>query len=208
MLKAAIIYLQGSSGNLLLRTLTLSKKTIPLTRLGQDDNLTPTQRLDVYNNWSADDWTKSETEISYWYSEGYEDFVKYELDPRWFIDNFHPNQFCYENERQLLWLGQGWQYLIYIDYDDSDIPEITQLAELKRKDLAHKTQIKTEHETLARMKHQLPGLSVHWKTFKDLNSYLSSIKYLDAKLNLSLDYDLVTDLWTKWNNSTNAITKQ
>ena len=95
MLKATVVYVQGSGGNLLSRSLSLSEQTIaylpksfahaqPITHISALD------RFKLYNNWSSKNWTLSETEIGLWYHAGLQDFYNYEDSDLWLIDQFHP----------------------------------------------------------------------------------------------------------------------
>ena len=107
MLKAAIVYLQGSGGNLLVRTLSLSEQTVAYLPM-QYAEQQPTAEVSVhdrfkyYNNWDATNWTATETDIRIWYHTGMQDFVNYETTEKWLIDSFHPAMFKSEIDKKVL----------------------------------------------------------------------------------------------------------
>ena len=106
MLKAAIVYLQGSGGNLLSRSLSLSEKTVaylPVEYSQQQPylELSATDRFAFYNNWDYTNWIRSES-LSIWYKHGKQDFVNYENSDLWLIDQFHPAMFDAETTKKIL----------------------------------------------------------------------------------------------------------
>jgi hypothetical protein len=147
MLKAAIIYLQGSGGNLLSRVLTLSPQTIAYLprELSQQQHCFKIEELDrylLYNNWDSNDWIQTENNIRLWYHCGINDFANYESSDMFLIDQFHPCMFDYENKRSMLWTKESqWQNLIFIRYCPESLDKIASLASKKRPDLNHLEQI-------------------------------------------------------------------
>jgi hypothetical protein len=210
MLKAAIIYLQGSGGNLLSRVLTLSPQTIAYLpkefsqrqhyfKIGAFD------RYQLYNNWNSKNWTQTENDIRLWYHCGSNDFVNYESSAMFLIDQFHPCMFDYENKRSLLWTKESrWQHLIFIRYRPESFGKIVSLASKKRPDLDHAKQIYSKEldcmETLIET-HQ-NRLEIWWEDMLKLNSFLDSTKIIADKLQISLDWDLASNLWNKWHQQT------
>lgn len=212
MLDICIIYLPGTGGNLLLRTLTLDEDTVALVKedLCKQQStirLSSCKRLQMYNNWNAGDWTQAEMEVQIWYHHGLTDFVDYEKTDLKFIDCMHPGMFEYENTQKILWRDQSaWQHLVLIEWDLSDLDLIKRLAVAKRPNYNHKLQIElNEIESYNRLK-KIPGLhSIHWKNMLQLTSYIDNIEKLSKKLNLKLDLDMVEQLWKKWKVETDKL---
>ena len=213
MLKAAIIYVQGSGGNLLARTLSLSEKTIaylpktmaleqPTTQISVQD------RLKLYNNWNNKNWAFSEDEIGIWYHHGCQDFYHYEDSELWLIDQFHPAMFESELNKQVLFkTTQSWEHLIFIQWKQSSLDTIIKLAKLKRLDLKHEFQIKNkELDIFDKMINTYQGAHViNWEDMLNETTYLDSIKGIAQKLNLILDFSLVKKLWKSWKIETDKI---
>jgi len=212
MLKVVIVYLQGSGGNLLARTLALDENTVPFVPQHLADtqpNLkwSKQQRLATYNNWNNNNWVQTEKKLGIWYHHDMVDFVDYENSDLMLIDTFHPAAFIDENCRKILWNNlDQWQHRVLINWDDDDLEEILLLARLKRKDLQHVFQIRqTELSSFAQVK-QLPNFHyVQWKDMLQLDSYILTITQLADKLNLELDKDLVSQLWISWKQQTDKI---
>jgi hypothetical protein len=212
MLKAVIIYVQGTGGNLLARTLTLCESTIPYVprELAEQQptlHATAKQRLEWNNNWNAHDWTETELSRAIWYRKGLQEFVNYELSELNLIDYFHPMDFERENGRQLLWTSvQSWQHLIYIRHRTTSLPLIKTLADRKRRDLKHVYVIESqEMPKFHQLRDQYPGLTIDWEDMLSLDTYLIAIQRLAQALKLELDYTLVQELWTSWKQATDEI---
>lgn len=212
MLTAMIVYLQGSGGNIVARSLSLDPDTVPYVPSNLADQqhqlyMSTQHRLRLYNNWNSQDWTRTKTELKIWYHSGLTDFVTYEQSPLKLIDTFHPQAFLDEDRKQHLWHKRTqWQQCVLIDWDLDDLPEIMCLARLKRKDMNHVEQIK-QHELTAFT--QIKELSnfhcIHWKDMLQLDSYIFAIMELANKLNLHLDQDAVSLLWSNWKQHTDII---
>lgn len=212
MLKAAIIYVQGTGGNLLARTLTLAESTIPYVPRELADQqprlqATAQERLSWNNNWNAADWTETELSRAIWYEKGIVDFYHYEQSPLHMIAYFHPVAFDYETGRQLLWNSvQSWQHLIYIRYQDTSLPLIKLLAERKRRDLRHVYVIEpAEIPKFHELYHQYPGLGIDWEDMLEERTYIAAIQRLVHELELELDYTLVQQLWRDWKMATDKV---
>jgi hypothetical protein len=215
MLTAAIVYVPGSGGNLLARTLSLAAGTVaylPDTLAAEQTLLDPVpdQRFALYNNWNHSNWTNTETSIGMWYHHGLNDFVDYELSSLKLIDQFHPAMFAYETQRQILWNSvAAWENLVFIKYRPESLVQIINLAQVKRKDLSHAHQIKTtEASCFAQLQEQYPNhLAIWWEDMLQLDSYIKSIKQLAEQLSITVDLELATQLWQCWNYNTNLIIK-
>jgi len=201
LLKAAIIYLQGSGGNLLIRTLALSEQTIAYLPRAQYDTQ-PTQhvsaqdRIKLYNNWNSKNWTTTETDIGIGYHTGARDFYEYENSDLWLIDRFHPEMFADELDKKVLFTDiSSWEHLIFIKWKESSLDTIIKLAKLKRPDLNHRVQ--TELDVFKKLT-TYPGLFIQWEDMLKESTYIESITGLAQKLNLVLDFSLVTQLWKSW----------
>lgn len=212
MLKLVLVYLQGSGGNLIARTLSLSEKTIPYVPATLAKNqatlkLTPKERLTLYNNWSSNDWENSEKNCSIWYHHGLTNFLEYEKSNLWLIDTFHPTDFIKENRQCNLWENiNQWDHRLLIDWSPQSLKDITFLAKHKRKDLKHEHQI--NHHELTNfnvVKHMLNFDKILWEDMVTLDSYVSVIKLLDQQYNLNLDYSLVKQLWSQWDLQTKKL---
>ena len=212
MLKAAIVYLQGSGGNLLSRTLSLSEQTVaylPAQYAKEQPTMEviASDRFKYYNNWNSTNWISTETDIRIWYHNGTQDFVNYEITDKWLVDSFHPAMFESELIKKVLFeTEKTWEHLIFIRYNNSSLPVIEKLAKLKRIDMDHILQIKnTEIRVFNKLIECYPAHYVNWEDMVDLSTYIIAIKELATKLKLILDYSLVEQLWTSWNIETMKI---
>ena len=212
MLKAAIIYTQGSGGNLLARSLALSKQTIPYVprELAEHQpvlQLSEQARFNYYNNWDCADWTTSEKSLRLWYHDGINDFVQYEKSPLDTIDQFHPAAFETETEQQVLWtMENNWEHIIFIKYKHFSLPNIIKLAELKRPDLEHRNQILTnELPAFDRLSSIYSGYTVYWEDMLIQSKYTEEISKLAKKLGLTLNLELVSQLWNTWKQQTDRL---
>jgi len=212
MLAAAIIYLQGSGGNLLARSLSLDPATVAylppeLASVQHDYSLDVDQRLALYNNWNYQNWIQSEKELKIWYHAGQNDFVNYENTPLKLIDQFHPVMFETECQRGLLWTSPGvWANTIFITYTDSSLDKITYLAKVKRRDLAHEHQIPAELAAMTRLRHMLPnGVGIAWEEMLELDSYIAAIQRIGKQISVAVHPDSVSKLWHSWNYNTQKV---
>ena len=204
MLKAAIIYLQGSGGNLLARTLALSEQTIAYLPQPQHDTqpiqrVSAEDRIKLYNNWNSKNWVATETEIRIGYHIGSNDFYKYADSDLWLIDSFHPAMFKNELDKKILFNDtSAWEHLIFIKWKESSLDTIIKLAKLKRSDLTHQAQIKHTELDIFKKLTAYPGLSIQWEDMLKESTYIKSITELTQKLNLVLNFSLVSQLWKSW----------
>ena len=213
MLKVAIVYLHGSGGNLLSRTLALSEKTVaylPVEYSQQQPylKLSAQQRFLLYNNWNSADWPSTENALKIWYHAGLQDFVNYENSNLWLIDHFHPAMFKFESDRKLLWNNiNSWEQLIFIKYQPSSIALIKHLAKIKRPDLDSVYQLEqTELETFNKLQASYyQADTINWEHMLEKDSYIDAIEHLSQKLDLNLNLTLVVKLWQSWKTATDKL---
>jgi len=213
MLKAAIVYVQGSGGNLLSRTLSLSEQTVAYLPVELSDKqptlqMSAQERIKLYNNWNSADWISTEKNLTIWYHHGLQDFYHYENTNLWLIDQFHPTMFKSELDKQVLFKdATSWTHLIFIKYKQSSLNTIIKLSKLKRSDLTHEAQIKkNELVTFNKLINTYPmAYSVFWEDFLEEDSFIRSITELSDKINLVLNYSLVLELWKSWKIETEKI---
>lgn len=212
MLKAAIVYVQGSGGNLLSRTLSLSEKTVAYLPAEYSQHqphlkLSAQQRFLLYNNWNPVDWPSTENALRIWYHAGLQDFVNYENSNLWLIDHFHPAMFKFESDRKLLWDNINlWEQLIFIKYQSSSIELIKHLAKIKRPDLDSVYQLEqTELETFDKLQTDYQANIVNWEHMLEKDSYVDVIHQLSQKLDLDLNLTLVVKLWQSWKTATDKL---
>jgi|688.fasta_scaffold523871_2 hypothetical protein len=211
MLKAVIVYVPGSGGNLLARSLSLAEHTIPcvpesLAQQQPNLKLTAAEKLKFYNNWNSNNWTATEKEIGIWYHQGKQDFVKYEQSDLLLIDHFHPVDFTNENNKKILWdTVNTWKHIIMITWQPNSVDLIHQLACLKRKDLNHSAQLPKEIAAYNCMLAAHLGPTIAWENMQDEQSYINEIDRLAQALQLQLDLDLVRQLWQSWRHATDTL---
>jgi hypothetical protein len=187
MLKAVVIYVQGSSGNLIHRTLALDANTIPLLPVNlattqYNYNINSNDRLELYNNWDYQNWNKTETEIGYWYKSGLSDFVELEQSNNQFINWAHPLEFFNDSKAGVN-------------------------ATVKRPDLMHSHQIPAEIKMFNKLKdkYNTSCISVNWKITQELETYLTEVNNLCVRLNLTIEEELIVKLWKSWKSNTDKI---
>jgi len=209
LLTAPIIYLQGSGGNLLARSLTLDSATVPylpreLLHTALDTTYTTAQRLTLYNNWDHRDWTKSE-QMFIQYHEPPGDTAKFQATELKLISTFHPKQFA-DGELYGTWgVDPYWKDIIFRDYDKDDLKQITNFATMKRPDLpGHSWQIhNVEIDQIEMLKVDKPkSLCIHWQQFQKVDDFCAGVKFLCDKLDLIFYEYAVQRLWEKWKNET------
>jgi len=213
MLKSVIIFIQGSSGTLLARTLTLDKATIPWVTVdsaAEQHLINPTSqaRLEMYNNWDSDNWMATEKELSLWYKEGKNDFENYASSDNLMIDTMHPLIFKLNSEINLWSEDNFWEKLIFIGWNDNNsLNVISNNAKSKRPDSFHSVDSLNEsvqifHELI---KKYPDSYVIPWERIAKLDSYLDEIDKIATLLGLQLDMKLVTLLWTKWETETKEL---
>lgn len=200
MLKATIIYLPGSAGSMLYRTLTLSKKTITGTS-GKDLNeyekeLTAEEKFNQYLNWNSQHWKKGENTHALSFKLGLVDFYHYEQSKLWLIDCWHPVEFYNQYTKNTLWGNNFYENVILIqtttDHKDFLLKNQNAKQYYLNFDDEYQYQIKLHNMFQDRL------LTIPFDSFFNKNTYLDQIVQLDTKLKLELDLGLVARLWHSW----------
>ena len=212
MLTAPIIYLQGSGGNLVARSLTLDQTTVPylprhLLHTALNTTYTTEQRFKFYNNWSHRDWTNSE-QLFIEYHEPPGDTSKLQATELKLIATFHPQQFA-DGEKYGTWgTDPYWQNIVFIDYDEKDVKDITKFARLKRKDMpGHEAQVyNVEIDCIKKlMADKKEKVNIHWQKFKTAEDFCTAIESICERLQVSFHKDLVAELWKCWNRENSLL---
>jgi len=200
MLKATIIYLPGSAGNMLYKTLTLSEKTITGTK-GQDLNeykkkLTAQEKFNRYMTWDSTDWKKAESKDRLSYTIGAIDFYHYEDCELWTIDNWHPMEFYTHHTQKLFWSKKFYEKVISIQVglEHKEFLLKNQSAKVYNLDFDSEYQCMSEISNMFRD----ILLPLPFDSFFDRTQYLNQISKLNTELDLELDLNLVNDLWKFW----------
>jgi hypothetical protein len=200
MLKATIIYLPGSAGNMLYKTLTLSEKTITGTS-GRDLNeyekqLTAEEKINRYSTWDSKNWKKEEIKDSLNFKLGLVDFYHYEQCKLWLIDQWHPVEFYNHYTTNILWGDNFYEKVISIqvttDHKDFLINNQNTKQYSLNFDDEYQHQLKLQNMFQDRL------LLIPFDSFFNEHTYLDQIILLDTKLNLELDIRLVARLWQNW----------
>jgi hypothetical protein len=209
MLKAVVVYVPGSGGNLITRSLALADHTVayvPESLAKQQPTLTLTssEKFKLCNNWNPSNWPATETDIGIWYHWGCQDFVNYEQSDLLLIDQFHPVAFEDENNKKTLWETPSvWEQTILITWKTESFNYINKLAIKKRKDLNHS--LPRELNAFKRLSDQHTGLTIAWEHMQDEQCYITEIDRLAGALHLQLDLDLVRQLWQSWRYATDTL---
>ena len=211
MLKAVIVYVPGSGGNLITRSLALADHTVayvPESLAEQQPTLTLTayEKLQLYNNWNPNNWTATEKDIGMWYQWGQQDFVNYEQSDLLLIDQFHPLAFEDETNKKILWdTVSKWEHIVMITWQPASFDLIRRLACLKRKDLNHSAQLPKEIAAYNCMLATNLGPTIAWEHMQDEQCYITEIDRLAHALHLQLNLDLVRQLWQSWRHATDTL---
>ena len=207
MLTAPIIYLQGSGGNLVARSLTLDPNTVPylpehLLHTALTEKYTTEQRFGLYNNWNHNDWSQSEQLfIQYHCPAG--DTALFQLTPLKLIQTFHPKQFE-DGETYGTWGSDPyWKDIIFIDYDEKDVDTITKYASHKRKDMpGHAKQVyNIELDCIENlMSEKSNAVKIHWQELQTAKQFCKAIKMIAEHIGIEFYNDHVMALWRNWNS--------
>jgi hypothetical protein len=200
MLKATIIYLPGSAGSMLYKTLTLSEKTITGTR-GQDPEeynkkLSAREKFSRYMTWDSKDWKTQERKDRLGYADGCTDFYHYENCDLWTIDSWHPQEFFNQYTQKTLWGEKFYEKVVSIQVgtEHKEFLLANQTAKGYSLDFDQEYQYL---DTLCSMFGNIL-LTIPFDSFFDRTQYLNEIARLDTELDLELDLNLVGDLWELW----------
>lgn len=218
MLYAAIVYVQGSAGNLLTRCLTLDTTTIP--GVSEDQRYRqPTlaasteQRLQWYDNWNTQSWRSAEESLKFWChcdDQSGPDFYEYADSPLKFIDQYHPGAFESENTNEVLWTkNNAWQHMVFITFADSSLDSMIQFANAKRPcrentDYIHNIEL----PSYTKLYQQYPNaLTFPFECILEFNTFYPELTKLANHLNLHLPEDAVKLLWNQWHTAHNKVIK-
>jgi hypothetical protein len=211
MLKAVIVYLQGTGGNLLSRSLSLAKNTIAYLpeHLAQQQprlQVCVDEKLKLYNNWDSNDWSATETKLAIWYRRGKQDFYHYQESDLFLIDQFHPVDYENESQQKNLWQSdQDWEHTILITWQEQSLDQIKKLASLKRPDLNHMPRFSKEIAAYHRCLQCHRGTVIAWESMLNENTYLKDLQRLCIELNLQIDMFKVRTLWQSWFKATDNL---
>ena len=200
MLKATIIYLPGSAGNMLYKTLTLSEKTITGTS-GRDlkeyeKTLTAEEKFNRYSIWDSQNWKKEETKDCLNFKRGLVDFYHYEQSKLWLIDQWHPVEFYNQYTKNILWGDNFYEKVISVQVTPIHKDFLINNQKAKQYYLNFDDEYKCQHRLQDMFQDRL--LPIPFDSFFNENTYLDQIILLDKKLNLELDVGLVAKLWKNW----------
>jgi hypothetical protein len=200
MLKATIIYLPGSAGNMLYKTLTLSEKTITGTS-GRDlreyeKTLTAEEKFNRYSIWDSQNWKKEETKDCLNFKRGLVDFYHYEQSKLWLIDQWHPVDFYNKYTKNILWGDNFYEKVISVQVTPSHKDFLINNQKAKQYYLNFDDEYKCQHRLQDMFQDRL--LPIPFDSFFNEDTYLDQIILLDKKLNLELDVGLVAKLWKNW----------
>ena len=207
MLKATIVFLPGSGGSMLYKTLTLSEKTITGTNCVDLEEykkkLSAQEKFNRYVVWDANNWKKEETKDYLSYKLGKVDFFHYEQSDLWLIDRWHPVEFAQLLESKTLWGDTFYQHVIFIDVDSTQQEFLSNNQETKKYTL----NFVSELAQLRQLQHQFRDISctIPFLTFLKQDSYMQEIEKLNQQLNLHLDMTLVEQLWQSWARESNLV---
>jgi len=210
MLKATIIYLPGSAGSMLYKTLTLSEKTITGTK-GQDleeynKKLTAQEKFTRYMTWDSTDWKTQERKDLLSYADGQIDFYHYEDCDLWTIDSWHPQEFFNQYTQKTLWGEKFYEnvILIQVGLEHKEFLLVNQTAK------EYSLDFDQEYQCLDLLTGMFGNilLTIPFDSFFVKNQYLNEIARLDTELDLELDLDLVGDLWDLWFKESSLIWKK
>jgi len=200
MLKATIIYLPGSAGNMLYKTLTLSEKTITGTS-GRDLNeyekeLTAEEKFNRYSIWDSQNWKKEETKDCLNFKLGLVDFYHYEQCKLWLIDHWHPVEFYNQYTTNMLWGDKFYEKVILIQVAPDHKEFLINNQSTKQYHIDFDNEYQHQIKLQNMFEDQL--LVIPFDSFLNKDTYLYQIGLLDTKLNLQLNTDLVVKLWQNW----------
>ena len=199
MLKTAVIYLPGSGGNFLYRTLNLGPHTMDpneLDPLANRIRTTPEQRIKMFNNWgSADreDWKDRECEFVPGYKLG-TDYYLYEQSELWFVDCWHSSEFL--NSIEILY-GKNHFFETLIMIDPTGREQFL-LDNQHRKKYGCNLEIElVAHEELSR---RYPDRIIHipFETFFAWETFEPHVIQINQRLGLELPMTAVKENWESW----------
>lgn len=199
MLKATIVYLPGSGGAFLYRTLTLSEHTAfadSRTELNYNRLVASSERITNYSVWTSDHWKQGETQWSPAYKTQPVEFIQFELTDNWIIDLWHPAEFLTHDERGLAWEPGAWPNLIFIQVNDTHKDFLLNNQSTKQYQLDWTAEMTAYNKLKDRYADR--GLYIDFDAFFDPTAYVQAVQAIDQRLELNLNFDYVKQLWQSW----------
>jgi hypothetical protein len=196
MLKACILYLPGSGGTMLYRTLTLSTKTICGGYVNQD--LSAQQRFNLYNQWNTADWKKAEKQERLSYKSGDREYADFVNTPKWLIDVWHPKEFC--DHIDILWEPDLLFFELLIAINPTGYRTF---LESNRNTKNYGLDWDQEWQHYVWCQHRFKDIWVEYPFdhVLEVNKFLCMISEIDTTLNLGLDFDYVEKFWRNWHGA-------
>ena len=210
MLKATIIYLPGSGGNMLYKTLTLSEKTITGT-CGIDlkeynTKLTAEEKFNRYSTWNSQNWKKGESKDRLSFKDGLIDFYHYEQCKLWLIDQWHPIEFYTQYTKNAMWGDNFYEKVISIQVTPAHKEFLLKNQGTKQYQFDFDDEYQHQNKLSDMFQDRL--LTIPFDSFFKKDIYLDQIGQLNEKLNLELDLKLVAKLWQQWFQESSKIWKK
>ena len=200
MLTACIVFIPGSAGNLLQRSLSLDPATVPYGKA-----ITAKDRFIEYNNWDSNNWTESEIHLDVDFKTIPDTYVNHEISEEKLIHRLHPEQ--YEDGELTLWnASYKWKNKIFIEVDNEDIEFVTHLAQLKRRDLQHIVQIPNEIKAYNRLIDQATYI-INFKTFFDNEKFYKETEKICSTIDVNYYDEYVKEIHKKWIDETCKLKK-
>lgn len=209
MLSAVIIFLPGTGGNFLYRTLTLSEKTAfgdNISGLNYFRHVDSETRLLAYNTWSNKDWKKEESKFGLAYKSGLLDFYNYETAQHKIIDPWHPAEFYAHDQHSVCWNTGAWPNYIFIQPDEKHKSFLLRNQATKRYRLDWDTEINCMQQL--RTKYESSSIDIAFDDFFNKQQFLNSIQRIDQILGLDLNFNFVEIMWQNWYDESQHIWKK
>ena len=208
MLTAVIIFLPGTGGSFLCRTLTLSEKTVfgdTVSESNYGRHIDSKTRLSSYK-WDSKDWKKEESKFVYAYRRGLLDFYHYETTPFKLIDNWHPEEFYRHDQNSICWNKGAWPKYIFIQPNESHKSFLLKNQTTKKYKLDWDTEIK--YMKLLRTQYGADSIDIEFDDFFNQTRFVDNIQRIDQILDLDLSIDLVKIAWQEWYDESQKIWKK
>jgi hypothetical protein len=200
MLKAAIIYVPGTGGSFLRRTLSLGKDLIVETAY---ESIAVEQKFQLFNNWNSINWKSAEKLHRPAYRNNKQEFYHFEQSDLLLIDAWHPTEFLQHDQSESAWPTGQWANLIFINVTESG----REFIEHNQQTKMYRVEWATEIHNFNLLKQQYKDISINID-FDDLcnqQQFLVQIDKINFKLDLHLDMDLVAQLWKSWHTASEHI---
>lgn len=209
MLSATIIFLPGTGGSFLYRTLTLSEKTAfgdSATGLNYAQRIDSKTRLLLYNTWDSQDWKKEESKFTLAYKQGLVDFYNYETTQLKIIDAWHPEEFYIHDQNSLCWNKGAWPKYIFIQPNENHKSFLLKNQVTKKYQLDWDTEI--NYMKQLRTQYNADAIDIDFDDFFNKKKFVNSIQRISHILDLDLDLNLVKTAWQGWYDESKKAWKQ